>query len=432
MGGVPTYVGQGYLITISVILAWELANFSDVLAWTLLVLLALYDLWSVLTPCGPLSMLVNLMGRDGAEQIPALLYEARLPPQARRQPNTRQRRQQTDTTQSERQQTQPTPAAAQENVDSTDTNNATTHNQPSSEMLSPEKDSESSDDGQDAAMLQNEEVQSPIFEDEKKSNDEARTKGAENQQNQQGQARPLSAQQNRTEGQAAVVSHGRREMVVSPSRDEFETVERPTGTVPLAIAKLYKLPLVDGRSTEGEFTADDLKSQVEVYYPRRGGRMEQVPIPPPVERNRNRFGLPRSRTRQQEPQATRYNVIDRNGGIVRTIFVGGEGKVYRFLGEEEQEEQNQTSPSSIKLGLGDFIFYSVLVSKASLHGFTTFVACVVAILTGLLLTLLLLAIRGKALPALPISIFLGVIFYFPTLYVLEPFIHNLYWAEVFL
>ena len=80
---------------------------------------------------------------------------------------------------------------------------------------------------------------------------------------------------------------------------------------------------------------------------------------------------------------------------------------------------------------GDFIFYSVLVSKASLHSFTTFAACVCAILTGLLLTLLLLAIRGKALPALPISIFLGVIFYLPTLHVLEPFIHNIYWAETY-
>jgi len=85
-----------------------------------------------------------------------------------------------------------------------------------------------------------------------------------------------------------------------------------------------------------------------------------------------------------------------------------------------------------KLRQGDFIFYSVLVSKASLYSFTTFAACVVGILFGLLLTLLLLTIGGKALPALPISIFFGVVFYLPTRFVLEPFIHEMYWNELYL
>ena len=58
-------------------------------------------------------------------------------------------------------------------------------------------------------------------------------------------------------------------------------------------------------------------------------------------------------------------------------------------------------PDAIKLGLGDFIFYSVLV--------------------GLGATLLLLAVYQKALPALPISIALGMAFYFITRFVLEPF-----------
>lgn len=37
--------------------------------------------------------------------------------------------------------------------------------------------------------------------------------------------------------------------------------------------------------------------------------------------------------------------------------------------------------------------------------------------------MLLLAIYGKALPALPISIFLGVSYFLITRYVLEPYIH---------
>lgn len=49
---------------------------------------------------------------------------------------------------------------------------------------------------------------------------------------------------------------------------------------------------------------------------------------------------------------------------------------------------------------GDFIFYSLLVSKAAMYSFTAFATCMVTILFGLGATLVLLSVHGKALPGM--------------------------------
>lgn len=80
------------------------------------------------------------------------------------------------------------------------------------------------------------------------------------------------------------------------------------------------------------------------------------------------------------------------------------------------------SSGAIKLGLGDFIFYSVLVGRAAMYDFMTVYACYLAIIAGLGITLMLLAFYRKALPALPVSIMLGVLFYLLTRLLLEAFV----------
>ncbi len=82
--GIPPYITQIYLICSSVIIAWQLSHFDTISTWTLLIMLALYDLCAVLTPCGPLRALVNLMSDEDSPEMPGLLYEAEIPEGLRR------------------------------------------------------------------------------------------------------------------------------------------------------------------------------------------------------------------------------------------------------------------------------------------------------------------------------------------------------------
>lgn len=112
-------------------------------------------------------------------------------------------------------------------------------------------------------------------------------------------------------------------------------------------------------------------------------------------------------------------VIDEEGPELRAPLIS------RQLERQEDdglEGIGLGSSGAIKLGLGDFIFYSVLVGRAALYDYMMVYACYLAIIAGLGITLLLLVFYRKALPALPVSVMLGILFYILTRTLLEVFV----------
>jgi hypothetical protein len=148
-------------------------------------------------------------------------------------------------------------------------------------------------------------------------------------------------------------------------------------------------------------TPQQLRAPVIVRLPAHGGSLEHV-----------------SRSGKKV-----YLERDRHGNPKRTLWVDRKGKVFA---EMRGDDEDGPGHNTIRLGLGDFIFYSVLVAKAAQYSFATFAACALVILAGLGGTLVLLSVYGHALPALPISIFLGVVFYLLTRFFVEPWVETVF------
>lgn len=72
----PILLKQGYMVVVGVITAFLFTSIPEWTTWTLLLAMSAYDLFAVLTPVGPLKMLVDLAVERDAD-LPAMIYESR-------------------------------------------------------------------------------------------------------------------------------------------------------------------------------------------------------------------------------------------------------------------------------------------------------------------------------------------------------------------
>lgn len=429
--GIPKWIAQGYLIASSVAVAWQLSYFDEWTAWTLLVMLALYDLFAVLSPCGPLKALAEQISRPGAPALPGLLYEASLSagvskrkqkPQENVPAGNGGEEEETQAESADKDEVDSSasdPSHWRSNITTTSSNISTTLQVPSSTS---QEDHTEDDTGAMEVLIS--------------------STNADSHHINRGSASHVS-QQSRNQGQRQWNNRTRHDghEAFPPTNSTMDGVPSDvdssnTAQIPLALAKMYKLSIIDERgvlrkrrfastwqryytsdeirgTSGGEpvhWTAKQLRSEVTAIMPPRGGRIEKCPA-----------------DQQKYDEGLSYEVFNRVGEVLRKFVVTEDGKVMQVVKKSDEDrvgEDEDDTPGTIKLGLGDFVFYSVLVAKAAQYSFTTFVACFLVVLFGLASTLVILAFYGKALPALPISIFLAVIVYIWTRGTMQPWIEE--------
>ncbi|EQC35652.1 hypothetical protein SDRG_06936 [Saprolegnia diclina VS20] len=311
--GIPKLVQNAYLVLVSVILAWQFSMWPEWTTWIFCFMFACYDLCAVLTPCGPLKVLIGLIEQKQAP-MPGLLYEAQIRDGVgnRRQQQHQQEDEQQQQQQQQRQQPQPQQRPPQ----------------PPAPVKS-----------------------TPA---------------------------PPAARQPAAEPSTASYT-----IELSTSHADHVVDDTPFESYPC--------------ETEAEFEAL-LGAFYQRYSPNDVWKVEQVAA---------KFFLKQDR---MWPSMFHKYLVCSCGTASTPCDVQMAIDIRNARREERAAEAEDDN--TIKLGLGDFIFYSVLVGRAAMYDFSTFVVCFLCILMGLGGTLFLLSVLHKALPALPISIFLSVAFYF--------------------
>ncbi|KAK9867147.1 hypothetical protein WJX84_008748 [Apatococcus fuscideae] len=342
----PILLKQGYMIVVGVITAFLFTSIPEWTTWMLLLAMSAYDLYAVLTPVGPLKLLVDLAIERDAD-LPALIYESR-PTGRGRQSRARQQQrqdqlQQEDDTAAEGQGEQPLDLEP----------GHTPSNLPITAGVRGEAAADAAADADEDA---------PLLPAEHRQAGESGPSSQPRMYTIRRGSAPAGTSSANHDLPGAAVSSGPQGSGIEPAEEAAE---------------------------EGDSSPDASGSPAQASSSAPGPSRR-----PRQQRNRSTQSPEMtSGTRWRQPQPSTAG---------------------------SQEEPGLEFNDSIKLGLGDFIFYSVLVGRAAMYDMLTVFASYLGIVAGVVSTLLLLALFRKALPALPISIFLGVIFYFVARLVLEP------------
>ncbi|KAH7429560.1 hypothetical protein KP509_09G055800 [Ceratopteris richardii] len=375
---VPILVTQGYLVLVGTLVAFWFTSLPEWTTWVLLVAISLYDIIAVLTPGGPLNMLVQLaMTRD--EEIPALIYEAR-PRIASGGRSTHLLR--------------PRAHATRENQESLPMLNGDNAEELQRRIW--KRRSTVTNEGNDSGWTF-ESLYAPLIERKEESRESAASSqimsimnsSVQEQGNTQFASQETMNEENPNVNAIDFVSED-----VDGNTDTVEQSERTLLHQKASIQGLTAANLMDGRVLTDQKGNPGARDNSEVMQQHETLHQQTASMRALSAVNGTDM---RMSSNQQENSDEESSIDDDEG-----IGLGASG--------------------AIKLGLGDFIFYSVLVGRAALFDMTTVYSSYMAIITGLGATLGLLAVWRRALPALPISIGLGLVFYFLTRFLMEPFI----------
>jgi presenilin 1 len=100
---------------------------------------------------------------------------------------------------------------------------------------------------------------------------------------------------------------------------------------------------------------------------------------------------------------------------------GGQALHDEVLLQEAPHAGARRHDPGLVLGLGDFIFYGALVTRAARVGWDVFILSAIGVVLGLCVTLGCLMVKQRPLPALPFSLSAGALFFFAGIFTFRPF-----------
>jgi presenilin 1 len=117
-------------------------------------------------------------------------------------------------------------------------------------------------------------------------------------------------------------------------------------------------------------------------------------------------GLMYSTAAHMETEYSEETLFDDDDGSIHAHFIQDE-----VLLQEAPHAGARRHDPGLVLGLGDFIFYGALVTRAARVGWDIVILCVIGVVFGLCVTLVCLMMKQRPLPALPFSLAAGGIFF---------------------